>query len=65
MASVAKKVSIKYCDRSGIIRTKNCGNAKSVRDCISWLKRAGLELVGKEVIDGGVSGSIARKCKSR
>lgn len=66
MASVAKKVSIKYRDGSGSIRTKHCGNAKGVRACITWLKREGLELIDKEVIDEGlINDASARKCKSR
>lgn len=48
---VAKKTAIKYRDQNGILRTKNCGTAESVRECISWIKRQGFEVISKNVVD--------------
>lgn len=56
-----RKIAIKYKDGTGVVRIKNCGNAESVRECISWLKRQGFEFIGKEAVQE----STARNTRAR
>ncbi|NCN07915.1 hypothetical protein GW933_04525 [Candidatus Falkowbacteria bacterium] len=55
------KTAVEYKDGDGVNRVKHCGNAKGVRECITWIKRQGHELIGKKA----VSESFGRlqKCK--
>lgn len=52
MASGSTKIAIRYKDHAGTLRTKHCGNAASVRECVSWLKREGLKFINKETVEG-------------
>ncbi|MDO8668978.1 MAG: hypothetical protein Q7K65_01655 [Candidatus Buchananbacteria bacterium] len=65
--SSTKKIAIQYQDGAGIQRVKNCGNAASVRECITWLKREGFKFLGKEVVAGGVGAKTigARQIKHK
>ena len=44
------KTAIVYKDTHGNIRTKHCGSAQGVRDCVSWLRHQGLIFLSKEII---------------
>ena len=50
MKNNPRKIAVRYLDREGRERVKNCGNAQGVRDCLFWLKRDCLEFLGKEII---------------
>lgn len=61
--STQKKFVVKYKDKSGKIRTKHCGNSDSVRECISWLRRDGLELVSREATTPTAKKTTSRRQK--
>ena len=64
MALGSTQIAILYKDSCGTVRTKHCGNAASVRECISWLKRERFEFIGKKKIEGeGVKKTRTRQLK--
>ena len=60
---MAEKIAITYKDVNGNIRIKNCGNAESTRQCISWLKRKGFKFISKQAISTGNKPSRMRQTK--